>query len=435
MDTKTHKSIIRSRGYFLLAIFVMFALLIAQLPGAAFASTNDGEYYDHFVVYKYASKQALGPGETLTYTILLYNSTTDEVIADVVDTLPVELSVVDGTVSDGGMYDAGQITWSGIEVYPATEVKLTFDAVAPDEIDEVVKVTNVAKVTTSDNVYETETTTTLLPELPVDDVENPVVESVVIDEKDVLTSKDVTLHIKATDNVGVEKMLIQEFQVIEKPNSGKVAWDVTDTTDWIPYEENYDWTLGDLPGVHFVGVWVADAAGNVSNATQNSFDFASYLEEESTFVNKITNVPYAVYYDADVDVTATLTQLTGESGVMLYVWFPGNFGEVDIVGQPGEPVEFTTGKAGTYIFMVGVMAPDPAGVSYNLSITPEGGPSAWGVMPGSVSLNSATESTTMSLFDEVGVDPIAEALSDQPGMEPLVPSADMKTVYLTMIFR
>ena len=411
----------------------MFAFLIAQLPGAAFASTNDGEYYDHFVAYKYASKQALGPGETLTYTILLYNSTTDAVIADVVDMLPAELSVVDGTVSNGGMYDAGQITWSGVEVVPATEVKLTFDVVAPEEIDEIVKVTNVAKVTTADNVYETETTTTLLPEPPVDDVVNPVVESVVIDDKDVLTSREVTLHIKATDNVGVEEMLIQEFQVIEKPNSGKVvlAWDVTNPPHWVDYQETYRWTLGDLPGVHFVGVWVKDAAGNISYATQSSFDFASYLEDESTFETKITNIPYAVYYEAGVDVTATLTQLSGESGVMLYIWFPGNFEGVDIVGQPGEPVEFTTEKAGTYIFMVGVMA--PAGVSYNLSITPEGGPSAWGETSGSVSINSSTtESTTMSLFGEVGVDPIAEAISSPP---PLVPSEEMETVYLTMIFR
>jgi len=430
MKTKKYFAQLRNPSISILALLVALALIFAQSPMAAMAEEPGDALFDHFIAYKYGSKAALGPSQTLTYTILLYNSGIETVTADILDTLPEQLAYVAGSASNQGVYNAGDhaVSWTGIEIAPVTQVKLTFEAMAPNTVAEEVVVTNMATITTGTNEFDIEADTTLLTNAPTEDVEYPVVESVTIDEGDALTTREVTLYIDATDNVGVDKMLIREYQVFEKPNAG---WDVSEDSDWVEYEAEYEYTLGDLPGVHFIGVWVADEAGNVSHATQESFDFASYLEDETTIANQITNIPYAIYYDTGVDVNAVLTQKSGEESVCLNIWYAGNYDFFTPDHGCENDASFTTEAAGTYLFIAGIQAPEE--VSYNLSITPAGGPNAWGETPERASLESTAEA--YSLFAQIGLNPISTALADQPAVTPSYPSADAKMFHLPLLMR
>ena len=420
----------------LFGLFLALTLVMAQSQFVAMAEDSDDVVYDHFITNKYASQHTLGPQGSVTFTVLLYNSGTDTVTADVVDTMPAELTYVTGTANNGGVYngDDHQISWTGIEVPSTTQVLLTFDAAAQAVVRDAVEVVNTAIVTTNQSVYDTETSVLLLPTQPMDDVEFPVVDSVIIDEGDALTSQEVTLYINAKDNIGVENMMIKEYQVIEKPNSGN-TWDVVESSEWVPFEEEYEWTLGDLPGVHFIGVWVADAAGNISHATQEAFDFASYLEQETTITNRIGMIPYAVYYDVGVDVEADLTRISAEGSVNLLVWYPENYDAPAYVAiDPDlDPITFNTPTAGTYLFMVDAQSD----VTYNLSISPVGGPSAWHKMP-EAGVDENVEVSSLFLLGEIGLDPISQAISDQPGnapVIPLVPPPSMKKFYLPSVWR
>lgn len=417
----------------ILPAFIVLTLLMAMSPITVLAETSESAAYDHFYTYKFASKHSLGPNQSLTFTILLYNSSTDTVSADVVDILPEEFSFVGGSASDGGVYDQEDhtISWTGLELGFASQKMLTFDVMAPAVIEVETEVINRATIVASSNpeAYHIESSVLLLPLAPDYDVEFPVVQNVVIDEVDALTTRNVTLHITASDDNDVEQMMIEEYQLVEKPNAGK-EWQMTESSEWVPYQEEYEYTLGDNPGVHFIGVWVQDGAGNVSHATQESFDFASYLQPETVIENKITNVPYAVYYEEGIEVTAQLEQLSGEPGVCLYVWFAGNFGTADITCA--EPAEFTTPTEGIYLFLVGVQAPQE--ISYSLSITPGGGPSAWGSLPPRPRNQIVGIESLDSIFDEIGLDPISMALANQPVI-PNVPAEGMIVTHLPFIWR
>lgn len=415
----------RLTGYSVVTSLVILSVFLSFTFSPAFALEPEYSIYNSFGAYKFSSHKELGPGQSMTYTILLYNSGAEAVIVDVVDQLPALISFVSGSADDsGGVYNTldHTVSWTDVKIPAISQVLLNFDVSQASAVTEPTEVVNEADITIDSEIIEIDFSTLLTPNTPMDDVEYPVVNSVVIDDADALTERQVTLYIDAADNVGVESMYVKEYQLVEKPNSAK-QWEATESENWIPFQEEYAWTLGETPGVHFVGVWVADAAGNISFATQESFDFVSYLEPVTTIENKITNIPYAVYYDAGVEVTTILDQLSGGEGLCLYIWYAGNFGDADQVScTDAEVIEFMTPSAGIYIFVAGVLA--PVEVAYNLSITPGGGPSAWieSSSPyAALSLIEGADTTDSLSFGEVGLDPISMAISDQPMGAPVFP--------------
>ncbi|WP_282085892.1 PKD domain-containing protein [Aquimarina algiphila] len=72
-------------------------------------------------------------GETVTFTIAIENtsSTSNATGVEVVDIIPNGYTLVPGTVSNSGLYNAGNlsITWSGLNITSASTLNLTFDAV------------------------------------------------------------------------------------------------------------------------------------------------------------------------------------------------------------------------------------------------------------------------------------------------------------------
>ncbi|WP_298365027.1 gliding motility-associated C-terminal domain-containing protein [uncultured Lutibacter sp.] len=73
-----------------------------------------------------------GVGETLTYTITISNNgINDGTGIGVLDELPTGITLVPGTISNGGVYNAGgnEIIWTGLNVADGTTLDLTYQAV------------------------------------------------------------------------------------------------------------------------------------------------------------------------------------------------------------------------------------------------------------------------------------------------------------------
>jgi uncharacterized repeat protein (TIGR01451 family) len=319
---------------------------------------------------KLPSKAEVSNGEMLTYTIKLINSGSVSATVAVTDPIPSELNYVAGSANMGGSYDSGTDTllWTDITVAAADHEELTF-VVTPTEVTKPVVVENIATIAYDSKELERHAVVVVSPKSipePPDDDEVPVVHKVVIDEQDVLTDPSVTLHISATDDVAVEWMHIREWYLETDPIP---HWEIVKTTDWLPFQEEAPWTLSSVSGVHFVGVWVADAEYNTSWLNDNSLDYASLLlPDESVPMGGF--VPYMVHYEAGETVNALLEPSGGDPD--LYVWYPGNLGLPDTKsinsGTAADSVSFTTPEEGAYLFLVhGYTA-----ATYDLTITPSG---------------------------------------------------------------
>jgi uncharacterized repeat protein (TIGR01451 family) len=378
--------------------------------------------------YKAASQRIVAADEAFTYTIKLINSGTADAIADITDPLPDQVTYVFDSASNGGVYDAGSqlLSWSAITVPAGTSVPLTFVVSATADITRPTPVMNTATITVANpmtmtwpnsNVLKRHALVLLVPTPPNGDLRPPVVHSLTIGDVDVLTSPTVTLHISATDNISVSQMFIREWQLSSSPTtSPHPHWELTQSSGWVPYQADYDWTLGDANGTHFVGVWVMDAAHNVSRLDRRAFDFASLVLPGAT-VAEHGLVPYLVYYDQGVNVTATLTSLTGDAD--LYLWRPDNHFGPDhksthlISGT--DLITFTTPRAGAYLFVVRGYTT----ATYDLSIEPGGGPREqlpWSSVSAPIVLatpDSPSAKTDDLIYDAVlpdsGVDPLADA--------------------------
>jgi uncharacterized repeat protein (TIGR01451 family) len=386
--------------------------------------------------HKRASERWMTPDDTLTYTVKLMNSGAVDALVNVTDPVPPALSYVAGSANNGGAYDPGTqiISWEAITVPAWSSVPLEFAVMATSAVSRPLLVMNTATISvTGDGTFRRQAPVMLLPESS-GDRNPPDVHSLTIDDQDVLTSPTTTLHISATDNISVSQMFIREWQVTSAPFP---HWAVIQSSGWVPYQADYPWTLTSKNGVHFVAVWVADAARNVSELDRNALDFASLVQPGAPVARKQV-VPYLVYYPAGVTVTAQLTSTVGDAD--LYVWHPRNFLWPDRKSLRPRPeadaVTFTTTRAGIYLFLVRGYAD----ATYDLSIEPAGGPRAgsdtWGGGGGDhhTALNLAAPAAVAAKPDELTLEP----LLSQSGLDPLVtaPAPDgFNQVYLPIVIR
>jgi uncharacterized repeat protein (TIGR01451 family) len=363
--------------------------------------------------FKTASQQTLAPGEKLTFTIQIINSSAEAITANVSDPLPADLKFVEGTQSAGGVYDpaARLLTWRAVQVDPLAEVNLTFDVqTVVDTVTTPFDVTNVAEVTFDDQVLKPEAKITIVATPQRNSVTRPEVTQVVIGDRDVITDPNVVLHITASADA--KWMFVREYSV--KNIFGLPFWGVDHSSGWIPFEADHPWTLGSASGVHYVAVKVANEDLSGSLMTHQAMDFVT-LNPANTKTEKPGLVPYQVYYGANVDVTIELAPVSGNAD--LYVWYPGNFVTPDQTSlQPGTAVDkvtFNTGdKPGIYLILVHALEP----VTYNLVIQPAGGPSAIVTGIPAVSGNSPVQTGAFA-FEPVftnngtgiGIDPLGSA--------------------------
>jgi uncharacterized repeat protein (TIGR01451 family) len=390
--------------------------------------------------YKKASQHRMTTDDTLTYTIKLVNSGAVDALVNVTDPVPSALSYVENSATHDGVYDAGTqiVSWDAITVPADSSVRLSFAVMATGTITHPTLLMNTATISvTGDGAFRRQAPVLLMPASSGDEI-RPMVHSVTIGEQDVLTSPTTTLHISATDNFSVSQMFIREWQLIPVPFP---HWNVSYSSDWIPYQADYPWTLMSKNGVHFVGVWVADAAHNVSDLDYGGLDFASLVQPDAT-VGQKHMVPYLVYYPAGVTVTAQISATVGDAD--LYVWYPRNFFWPDrksIKPSPGaDLITFTTPRSGIYLFLVRGFTD----ATYDLSIEPAGGPRAWPASWGddddhhhegdSAVFNLIAPAAASVKSDELTLEP----LLSQSGVDPLVtaPTVDgLHQIYLPAVVR
>jgi uncharacterized repeat protein (TIGR01451 family) len=376
--------------------------------------------------FKLPAKSVLGPGETVLYTIRLLNSGSATAVADVSDPLPSELKYVPGSVTGGGVYNSATrtLSWDDVSVPAGGQVSLTYRVEQAQAVTQPKPVTNTATITVGSESIQRRAVVVLVPQPSPGDCIPPTVQSVTIDDKDVLTNPSVTLHINANDNVAVKWMAIAEWSLETRPLP---RWQALRMTEWLPFQAEYEWTFSGGSGARFIAVWVADAAHNVSRLTPEAMDFASLvLPNQSISQGRL--IPYLVHYEAGVNVTASLAPQTGDAD--LYVWYPGSFGLPDQSsrqdGTAVDEVTFTTPRAGTYLFVVyGATA-----ATYNLSLTPAGGPRA---------LEAALDQPASVGALATGGSPLTESILTQSGLNPLdvatPPQGPFARVFLPLVSR
>lgn len=376
--------------------------------------------------FKWASHRKLPPGESLSYSIELHNGGTDGVVADVTDQLPAEVDYIHGSAVPEAVYDEDTRTlhWRNMEVPQGWEISLFFGTTS-EAVSVPTVITNTAIISADGVSLERYARTLLLPGSSDHDHRPPVVHSLTIDEQDVLASPTVTLHISATDNVGVRWMYLREWAWAATPWP---HWRIVQSSGWVSYQVDYPWTLRAESGTHFVGVWVTDKGHNISRLSLHSLDFASLLQPGAT-VPESGMTPYLVYYGAGVDVSALLTPTTATAQVAMNVWYARNFFKP--IATDTQEVTFTTSSTGTYVFVVH----GESGTAYDLSIEPGGGPRlplidrrTRGRWPHVSAADQATPdevSDLVSMLTASGLDPLN--IADAPSV--------VSTVYLPIVLK
>jgi uncharacterized repeat protein (TIGR01451 family) len=399
--------------------------------------TNDpvpGPRFNLSASIKVPSSLVLAAGETLTYRILLYNNGIEDASVEVTDVLPEELSYLANS-SDDATFDADTNTlrWEDVDVPAGKLRELSYDVEQASAITLPRIAINTATIRAGERSINRSAAILLAPGNASGDVSPPNVENLTIDSQDVLTDTQVMLTIEATDNVSVTEMYIREWYLNTSANIPR--WEVVQSSGWVSYSETFDWELGDTSGTHFVGFWVADAAGNTSWLDWQAIDFASIVQAGET-VPQNRSFLYQVYYDAGEEVNILLSPDSGDAD--LFVWYPSSFlfpnQNSTASGTSVEEVTFTTPNSGTYLIVVYGFEES----TFDLSITPAGGSRITrAVVTGeAVAANSVPSPNNTTSKDSIDVSALLQGVSLDPLSEDNIAApSNTQTIYLPFVRR
>jgi hypothetical protein len=280
-----------------------------------------------------AAPARIRPGETVTLTLTARNAGFQEahVAASVV--LPAGLSLLTETLPADVTYDpvTGALAWPASLLWPGGALRHTFAAVAGAALP----------ATTLDNRATFHAfwpnTDLLTPEQrqPFLDREQTVaVTTTVSVDPTLLAGADLTppwvsLSLRSgqvvtqtaallgmTAAADVQRMYLREWTL-----GADGAWNVAQGSGWIAYTESYTWPVSAGQGVKYIGVWVADTAGNISTLDEGSLIFVNRVGGAQLLADGAR-----VQYRGDLEygnwVVASLLTLMGDPD--LYIWRPAN---------------------------------------------------------------------------------------------------------------
>ena len=124
-------------------------------------------------------------GQKLTYKITYVNNSSSKAVVKVTDKIPTNTTIVDGSISNGGVLTDGTITWEIADVEPGASGEVTFDVTVNDVSG--VTITNDATVIVGNNTSNTNTTTITVPEKDVTDESGTSIADGDVQVGDVLT--------------------------------------------------------------------------------------------------------------------------------------------------------------------------------------------------------------------------------------------------------
>lgn len=154
----------------------------------------------------------------------------------------------------------------------------------------------------------------------VRDILPPVIERFAIRGSGTLTeTRQVSLSTDARDEAGGSGPGSLYFvEYVYNDNVASPGWVAVQRSGWLPYEaaRNLTWTLTNQPGVHYVQVWAADRAGNISTAVVqdliNYQPLAPLVQPDEVDIYRLA-VPTGVQVTVELSATAIAD---------LYLWGP-----------------------------------------------------------------------------------------------------------------
>lgn len=206
-----------------------------------------------------------------------------------------------------------------------------------------------------------------------------------------LTQRELPIELEASDSgIGLGTYFLAEWVYSDDPNN---AWSLARTSGWRPYRSsgtNFSWTLSDTPGLHYLQVFVADRAGNVSR--EPLFAFVSYQPAEAVVAQDQVRV-YRVELPEYVPVQVRMEVTSGNPD--LYVFGPDDDDDALVFGPESDlPVEETSFDSEGGVYQIEVDG-FQAG-SYRLSLTINSSNNA--LPPNDPELNRRPRGSVINLF-------------------------------------
>jgi len=334
-----------------------------------------------------ASQKTARPSDMLLFTLVARNGGFQEAHVAVADTLPEGLTPILEALPEGADYDAATrtLTWPTRLLWPGQwerrsflarvdaglgatilENQASFHAFWPNT-DLLTDPTERQAFEQREQTVIATATVAIDPKLPAGaDVIAPWV-IFVPPAKQAVDGAVVELDIRAEPDA--QRMYLREWT--PDPTTG--AWIVAQNSGWIDYSQAYTWTLSSGQGLKYLGVWLADEAGNVSTLNEQSQVFVNRMDGNQILADG-QRVQYRGLLRGDEFVSGVLKTVSGDPDV--YLWKPRNAFWPDRYANdtvlPGQVETFSNQfapEAGRYLLEVQAVGDS----EYELSLTGEGG--------------------------------------------------------------
>jgi len=286
-------------------------------------------------------------GDVVVFTVAARNSGYQEAQYRITDTVPAGLTVLPDSITDGGQYNAStrQIVWTLHAAWPAQTRYLFFQATADSTTTTATLENRVDLMAywlwdTSQpgippeparHYYSTSTTLTVLPGAPVQAsaASRPHIMVAAVAEGDIVGNPDVTLVVNASPEA--RYLYVREWVW----NASLNNWSQAKESGWVPFETaaglavsedesgrygRYDWTLSDGDGVKYLGLWVADADGQISNLNEANLIYTNLLSPGGQQLAAGQRTQYRVWLRNPQLAVLSAVSLIGDAD--LYVWKP-----------------------------------------------------------------------------------------------------------------
>jgi hypothetical protein len=281
-----------------------------------------------------ASQTTARPGDEVVVTLVARNAGFQDAHIATAATLPEGLEPIIEALPEGVVYDAATrtITWPATLMWPgwwrpsrflarvddglgatSLEVQATFHAFWPNT--DLLPDAERQQFTDREQTVVATTSLAVDPSLPADaDLIAPWV-LLVPPHRLRVAGTELSLPMVAAPDAS--RMFLREW--VPDPISGD--WTVAQNSGWIDYSPELTWALSAGQGIKYIGVWVADEAGNVSTMTEHSLTFVNRLDASQALVNG-QRIQYRGLAEPLDRQSVFLTAVSGDPDV--YLWEPRN---------------------------------------------------------------------------------------------------------------
>ncbi len=296
-----------------------------------------------------ASPRQAYAGDVIAFTVGARNSGYQEAQLLITNTVPSGLTVVPGSISDQGSYNPSTrvVAWTLDALWPGQMRYLTFNATA-DATTVPITIENQSNLMAywpweplpgvppepERHYYSTTTSIVILPgQAPAvasaPESTTPRVLNASVVEGAIVSSPQVTLLVNATHSA--RALYVKEWVW----DAGLNVWELVGERGWIPFETapglevfqdasgkygHYAWTLSEGDGVKYLGVWVVDASGQISNLNEGNLFYTNLVSTNGHLLPAGERVQYRIPLDAGNLVLFNLVSLNGDAD--LYIWKP-----------------------------------------------------------------------------------------------------------------